>query len=157
MLSFSSNTTKSANLSWSSHSNMPSATAVKSSGPDNYGTSNGTNAPLIPVVPSANQELEKMKTMQQRRSYRVAPKPGSGYVCRRCGSTEHYLENCPTNGDPNFDKARQVTAEQDALFYSKESSATLPSGKVGLIAISPLITLFRCMAFPRAPAISLPI
>ena len=29
---------------------------------------------------------------------------GVGYVCRRCGKAGHFLPNCPTNGDPSYDK-----------------------------------------------------
>lgn len=29
---------------------------------------------------------------------------GAGYVCRRCGKAGHFLPNCPTNGDPSYDK-----------------------------------------------------
>ena len=32
---------------------------------------------------------------------------GAGYVCRRCGKAGHFLPNCPTNGDPSYDKQPQ--------------------------------------------------
>lgn len=48
------------------------------------------------------------------RSYRPAFRPPPQmsappppyYVCFRCGQKGHYIANCPTNADPNFDKPR---------------------------------------------------
>jgi hypothetical protein len=34
----------------------------------------------------------------------VAPPPG--YECRRCGKPGHFIQHCPTNSDPSFDKSR---------------------------------------------------
>lgn len=33
-----------------------------------------------------------------------APPLPSNYVCNRCGRGGHHIKNCPTNGDPKFDK-----------------------------------------------------
>ncbi|XP_060216766.1 E3 ubiquitin ligase PQT3-like [Lycium barbarum] len=30
-------------------------------------------------------------------------KPPSGYVCHRCNMPGHFIQHCPTNGDPNYD------------------------------------------------------
>lgn len=77
---------------------------------------------IIPVVPSANQEIEKQKVKLQQKHYRVAPKAGSGYVCRRCQGTDHYLENCPTNGDPayNLKTTPGVTAQSLTMYQSAQ-------------------------------------
>lgn len=32
--------------------------------------------------------------------------PPPNYVCYRCGTPGHYIQNCPTNGDPEFDQHR---------------------------------------------------
>lgn len=32
--------------------------------------------------------------------------PPLGYVCHRCKVSGHYIQHCPTNGDPNFDFKR---------------------------------------------------
>jgi hypothetical protein len=32
--------------------------------------------------------------------------PPSSYVCFRCGTPGHYIQNCPTNGDPDYDQHR---------------------------------------------------
>ncbi|CAK9441117.1 uncharacterized protein LODBEIA_P49860 [Lodderomyces beijingensis] len=30
-------------------------------------------------------------------------KPPPGYICYRCGKKDHWIKNCPTNSDPNFE------------------------------------------------------
>uniref|UniRef100_K3X144 Uncharacterized protein n=1 Tax=Globisporangium ultimum (strain ATCC 200006 / CBS 805.95 / DAOM BR144) TaxID=431595 RepID=K3X144_GLOUD len=32
--------------------------------------------------------------------------PPPNYVCYRCGTPGHYIQNCPTNGDPEYDQHR---------------------------------------------------
>ncbi|CAM0955825.1 unnamed protein product [Alopecurus aequalis] len=47
---------------------------------------------------------------------RALPLPPAGYVCRRCRVPGHFIQHCPTNGDPRFDlgKARTVLPEAPA-------------------------------------------
>jgi hypothetical protein len=74
---------------------------------------------MIPIVPSANQEIEKQKVKLQQKHFRSAPRAGSGYVCRRCQGTDHYLENCPTNGNPAYDKLKTAPgAGQSVTMYN---------------------------------------
>ncbi|PWA69285.1 DWNN domain-containing protein [Artemisia annua] len=35
-------------------------------------------------------------------------KPPKGYVCHRCKIPGHFIQHCPTNGDPNFDIQRVI-------------------------------------------------
>ena len=44
---------------------------------------------------------------------------GSGYVCRRCQGTDHYLENCPTNGDPAYDKPQKNAGTLSGSVYQQ--------------------------------------
>jgi len=32
------------------------------------------------------------------------------YICHRCGKPGHYIQHCPTNGDPAFDVRRPRAA-----------------------------------------------
>lgn len=34
--------------------------------------------------------------------------PPKGYVCHRCGSIDHWIQACPTNGDPKFDNQPRI-------------------------------------------------
>lgn len=36
----------------------------------------------------------------------VMGNPPPNYVCYRCGTPGHYIQNCPTNGDPEYDQHR---------------------------------------------------
>ena len=35
--------------------------------------------------------------------------PPPNYVCYRCNTPGHYIQFCPTNGDPKFDQVRRRT------------------------------------------------
>ncbi|CAN8061289.1 unnamed protein product [Agarophyton chilense] len=35
-----------------------------------------------------------------------APRPSHNYVCHRCNKPGHWIDECPTNGDPKFDKIK---------------------------------------------------
>lgn len=39
---------------------------------------------------------------------RVPQMPPAGYVCRRCRVPGHFIQHCPTNGDPRFDLGRST-------------------------------------------------
>ncbi|XP_021757813.1 E3 ubiquitin ligase PQT3-like isoform X2 [Chenopodium quinoa] len=57
--------------------------------------------------------------------------PPQGYVCHRCKVPGHYIQHCPTNGDPNYDikKARPATGiPKSMLVPTPDGSFVLPSG-----------------------------
>ena len=41
--------------------------------------------------------------MGNRTGFDILP---PGYVCDRCGKEGHLIKNCPTNGDPKYDRKR---------------------------------------------------
>ncbi|SCV05680.1 LANO_0H12816g1_1 [Lachancea nothofagi CBS 11611] len=66
----------------------------------------------------ANQENQWQQTQQEmssatpifHRTGAVAGQddgpPPPGYMCYRCGGKDHWIKNCPTNSDPNFEGKR---------------------------------------------------
>lgn len=52
------------------------------------------------LAQSASSRTKKIPTQH------VGPRPPDSYVCFRCNSGGHYIQHCPTNSDPNFDKSR---------------------------------------------------
>ncbi len=40
---------------------------------------------------------------QQRRVHSSTTTPPLNYICHRCSNKGHYIQHCPTNGDPTFD------------------------------------------------------
>jgi hypothetical protein len=58
--------------------------------------------------------------------------PPPGYVCHRCGIKGHWIQECPTNGDPDHDKRRVLKAPvgipKSMLTTAADGSYVLPSG-----------------------------
>ncbi|CAN4087492.1 unnamed protein product [Withania somnifera] len=53
-------------------------------------------------------------------------KPSSGYVCHRCNVPGHFIQHCPTNGDPNYD-IKKVKQPTESMLRSA------PSGSAGVL------------------------
>ncbi|XP_065624559.1 E3 ubiquitin ligase PQT3-like isoform X2 [Quercus suber] len=62
--------------------------------------------------------------------------PPQGYVCHRCKVPGHFIQHCPTNGDPNFDikKVKPPTGiPKSMLMATPDGSYALPSGAVAVL------------------------
>lgn len=66
----------------------------------------GDAAILAAIASSATASAwdERVKPARMGAASSVPPR---GYVCRRCGKEGHYIQNCDTNGDPQFDRKRK--------------------------------------------------
>ncbi|KAJ8143172.1 hypothetical protein OXX79_000632 [Metschnikowia pulcherrima] len=53
------------------------------------------------VWAQAQDELSQHKVVHYKAGAEDLPPPG--YVCYRCGGKDHWIKNCPTNSDPNFE------------------------------------------------------
>ncbi|XP_070021459.1 E3 ubiquitin ligase PARAQUAT TOLERANCE 3-like [Nicotiana sylvestris] len=59
-------------------------------------------------------------------------KPPRGYVCHRCNEPGHFIQHCPTNGDPNYDikkvkpptKSNDVASSKEVQGFSSSSSSS---------------------------------
>ncbi|EEF31732.1 E3 ubiquitin ligase PQT3-like isoform X2 [Ricinus communis] len=62
--------------------------------------------------------------------------PPQGYVCHRCKVPGHFIQHCPTNGDPNFDIKRvkpPTGIPKSMLMATPDGSYALPSGAVAVL------------------------
>ncbi|KAG6469413.1 hypothetical protein ZIOFF_074130 [Zingiber officinale] len=62
--------------------------------------------------------------------------PPAGYVCHRCKVPGHFIQHCPTNGDPNYDikRVRPPTGiPKSMLMATPDGSYALPSGAVAVL------------------------
>ncbi|KAK9927599.1 hypothetical protein M0R45_024776 [Rubus argutus] len=62
--------------------------------------------------------------------------PPQGYICHRCKVPGHYIQHCPTNGDPNFDIKRvkpPTGIPKSMLIATPDGSYALPSGAVAVM------------------------
>ncbi|CAN0876596.1 E3 ubiquitin ligase PQT3-like [Linum grandiflorum] len=53
--------------------------------------------------------------------------PPNGYVCHRCGIKGHFIQDCPTNGDPNYDHSKRMRASAATPSAAAESEAAAPA------------------------------
>ncbi|KAJ4831593.1 hypothetical protein Tsubulata_015277 [Turnera subulata] len=62
--------------------------------------------------------------------------PPQGYVCHRCKVPGHFIQHCPTNGDPNYDIRRvkpPTGIPKSMLQTAPDGSYALPSGAVAVL------------------------
>ncbi|XP_074567368.1 E3 ubiquitin ligase PARAQUAT TOLERANCE 3-like [Curcuma longa] len=62
--------------------------------------------------------------------------PPAGYVCHRCKVPGHFIQHCPTNGDPNYDIKRMrppTGIPKSMLMATPDGSYALPSGAVAVL------------------------
>ncbi|KAL3818237.1 hypothetical protein ACJIZ3_004142 [Penstemon smallii] len=62
--------------------------------------------------------------------------PPQGYICHRCKEPGHFIQHCPTNGDPTYDIKRvkpPTGIPRSMLIASPDGSYTLPSGAVAVL------------------------
>ncbi|XP_020267892.1 E3 ubiquitin ligase PQT3-like [Asparagus officinalis] len=62
--------------------------------------------------------------------------PPPGYTCHRCKVPGHFIQHCPTNGDPNYDvrKVKPPTGiPKSMLMATPDGSYVLPSGAVAVL------------------------
>ncbi|KAK6935154.1 Zinc knuckle CX2CX3GHX4C [Dillenia turbinata] len=62
--------------------------------------------------------------------------PPQGYICHRCKVPGHFIQHCPTNGDPNYDIKRvkpPTGIPKSMLVANPDGSYALPSGAVAVL------------------------
>ncbi|XP_043693282.1 E3 ubiquitin ligase PARAQUAT TOLERANCE 3-like [Telopea speciosissima] len=62
--------------------------------------------------------------------------PPMGYICHRCKVPGHFIQHCPTNGDPNYDVKRvkpPTGIPKSMLMANPDGSYALPSGAVAVL------------------------
>lgn len=95
-----------------------------------------------------NQQMPSQSQFSANRRL-VRPKgpvipPPTNYICFRCGQRGHFISNCPTNTDPNFNrpKIRKTTGIPKTFLKPVErgeGDTTLPTGNVLLTAEGNLV------------------
>ncbi|KAI5066397.1 hypothetical protein GOP47_0019021 [Adiantum capillus-veneris] len=70
--------------------------------------------------------------------------PHAGYVCHRCGLPGHFIQHCPTNGDPAYDfkKGSRLRADWEGLSASP-TAVSQPNNFV-VKEVDPLPPELRC-------------
>ncbi|KAF9625600.1 hypothetical protein IFM89_024373 [Coptis chinensis] len=61
--------------------------------------------------------------------------PPEGYVCHRCNTSGHFIQHCPTNGDPNYDRRvvkKPTGIPKSMLIETTDGSYALGGGAVAV-------------------------
>ncbi|ODV98568.1 hypothetical protein PACTADRAFT_21284, partial [Pachysolen tannophilus NRRL Y-2460] len=53
-----------------------------------------------------NQEVYHFQRSNNNNNNKQEDAPPPGYICYRCGAKDHWIKNCPTNNDPNWEGKR---------------------------------------------------
>ncbi|PJF17588.1 hypothetical protein PSACC_02594 [Paramicrosporidium saccamoebae] len=89
-----------------------------------------------------NQQDMPMQQQGPRRFFRppnfrgqAAQAPPDTYVCYRCGQKGHYIQYCPTNADPTFDRTRvrKTTGIPKSFLKPVSSEAADPSSSAAVL------------------------
>lgn len=106
----------------------------------------------------------KQQQQKQKRSFWHFLKTPQGYVCHRCGVPGHYIQACPTNGDPGHDlvdKRRRVggggsmsssSKEEEAGGFGDERVSCCSSQYSGKLAQGPVGNAISCTRGISSPA-----
>ncbi|KAJ8565523.1 hypothetical protein K7X08_008099 [Anisodus acutangulus] len=83
-------------------------------------------------------------------------RPPSGYVCHRCNVPGHFIQHCPTNGDPNYDikKKSMLMATSSGINIGGSSSTTTSSSKCSFREIPPELHCPLCKGLMKDAAIA---
>lgn len=103
----------------------PNSSATPMAAPDIQADEQDAINQMMMASEAQWQETEQMMAQQQRvfsgprrgggpggggpgmrRPFQEQRELPPGYICYRCGLGGHWIQNCPTNDDPNFDKKR---------------------------------------------------
>ncbi|XP_010540822.1 PREDICTED: E3 ubiquitin-protein ligase RBBP6-like isoform X2 [Tarenaya hassleriana] len=97
----------------------------KRKGPDGVGAGRGFGRGLAGRMGGHGRVALERKT------------PPPGYVCHRCRIPGHFIQHCPTNGDPNYDikrvKPPPTGIPKSMLMATPDGSYALPSGAVAVL------------------------
>ena len=112
-------------------------------------SSNSSEVSKIQSISQAGSNMMKMsydsKSSQTPSSYGSGVPP-PWYVCHRCGESGHYIHQCPTNEDPDFDFRKIKTATGIPRSQLKrvdpdegeDGAVMLPEGGVAIMQLSRL-------------------
>ncbi|XP_068650067.1 E3 ubiquitin ligase PQT3-like [Aristolochia californica] len=83
--------------------------------------------------------------------------PPQGYICHRCKIPGHFIQHCPTNGDPNYDIKRvkpPTGIPKSMLMATPEGSYALPSGAVAVLRPNEAAFEKEIEGFPTTRSVS---
>ncbi|KAF2308075.1 hypothetical protein GH714_034919 [Hevea brasiliensis] len=89
-------------------------------------------------TPALDWRLESSNGVKNGRGFGGLVKkiPPEGYVCHRCKVRGHFIQDCPTNGDPNYDckRLRPPTGiPKSILMPNPDGSYVLSSGATAVL------------------------
>ncbi|KAF2308101.1 hypothetical protein GH714_035181 [Hevea brasiliensis] len=88
-------------------------------------------------APALEWRLEGSNGVKNGRGFSGLVKkiPPEGYVCHRCKVRGHFIQDCPTNGDPNYDckRLRPPTGIPKSMLMPNRGGSVLSSGATAVL------------------------
>ncbi|XP_037497118.1 E3 ubiquitin ligase PARAQUAT TOLERANCE 3-like [Jatropha curcas] len=99
------------------------------------------NTPALPGLGLGSESVGVGRVVRRMGGYgfcgRLEKKtPPEGYVCRRCRFPGHFIQHCPTNGDPDYDFKRM----RPPSGISKSMLMANPDGRSELLSVAAACT-----------------
>jgi len=114
---------------------------------------NGTTTSMAPS--NGRGRARKINTFNNnkdgKQSYRSQRgEPPMDYVCHRCHISGHWIQDCPTNGNPEFDKKHRNKTQRNQIPVPKPAIPTNIAGDVGAtdIGTTKVIVGTKCYQIP---------
>lgn len=73
--------------------------------PATNGTANGATSASTPATTTTTMQHSQQSATYHAPTFSARPPPPN-YICFRCGVKGHWLQFCPTHGDPTYDNIR---------------------------------------------------
>lgn len=89
----------------------------------------------ISISNTVQTTVPKIETETQQQIKKIAARnvnvPPNGYICHRCNIAGHFIQHCPTNGDPNYNIKRLKVAtspiQNEVEGLSSNANNSIPS------------------------------
>ncbi|CAI0458829.1 unnamed protein product [Linum tenue] len=108
------------------------------------------------IMALVNTPALGMWSARKRKAPYSTQPPPNGYVCHRCGIKGHFIQDCPTNGDPSYDHRKRMrplstapSAAADVITTSSSNSGGSKSNGTTTVGVPAELNCPLCRGIMR--------